>query len=105
MGLDIEGDESGRLGKLQHGLWKAVIDIPPPRAPPFDIETFEPVEPPRRGAGGGPGKGRAAMAGHPRMDSGRRGGTSFDLFDQRPDSGKPVEIPLEDGETLVLDSD
>ena len=27
----------------------------------------------------------------------------FDLFDQRPESGKPVEIPLEDGYTLVLD--
>ena len=29
----------------------------------------------------------------------------FDLFDQRPDSGKPVEIPREDGSILVLDSD
>ena len=29
-----------------HGLWESVIDIPPPPDPPFDIETFEPVEPP-----------------------------------------------------------
>ena len=28
-----------------HGLWEGVIDIPPPPAPPFDIESFEPVEP------------------------------------------------------------
>ena len=30
---------------------------------------------------------------------------SFDLFDQRPASGKPVEIPREDGNILVLDGD
>ena len=29
----------------------------------------------------------------------------FDLFDQRPESGKPVEIPREDGTILVLDGD
>ncbi len=28
-----------------------------------------------------------------------------DLFDQRPDSGKPVEIRHEDGSILVLDLD
>jgi hypothetical protein len=28
-----------------------------------------------------------------------------DLFDQRPKSGQPVEIPLEDGYILVLDGD
>jgi hypothetical protein len=33
------------------------------------------------------------------------GEPSFDLFDQRPDSGKPVEIPREDGSILVLDSE
>ncbi len=30
---------------------------------------------------------------------------SFDLFDQRPASGKPVEIPREDGTILFLDPD
>ena len=30
---------------------------------------------------------------------------SFDSFDQRPDSGKPVEIRREDGSILILDSD
>ena len=29
-----------------YGLWEGVIDIPPPPKPPFDIETFEPIEPP-----------------------------------------------------------
>ncbi|MCX6878671.1 MAG: hypothetical protein NTW21_33395 [Verrucomicrobia bacterium] len=38
------------LGKRRilrlYGLWEGVIDIPPPPRPPFDIETFEPIEPP-----------------------------------------------------------
>ena len=29
----------------------------------------------------------------------------FDLFDQRPASGQPVEIPREDGPILVIDPD
>jgi hypothetical protein len=29
-----------------HGLWERIIDIPLPPDPPFDIETFEPIEPP-----------------------------------------------------------
>ena len=29
-----------------YGLWEGVIDIPPPPKPPFDIKTFEPIEPP-----------------------------------------------------------
>ena len=29
-----------------YGLWEGIIDIPPPPRPPFDIETFEPIEPP-----------------------------------------------------------
>jgi hypothetical protein len=28
------------------GLWEGIIDIPPPPAPPFDVETMEPIEPP-----------------------------------------------------------
>ena len=33
------------------------------------------------------------------------GEPSFDLFDQRLSSGKPVKIPREDGSILVLDLD
>ena len=40
-----------RPGEIQfflrlHGLWEGVIDLPPSPDPPFDIETFEPIEPP-----------------------------------------------------------
>jgi hypothetical protein len=39
-----------RPGELEfflrlHGLWEGVIDIPPPPDPPFDIQTFEHIEP------------------------------------------------------------
>ena len=74
-----------------HGLWEGVIDIPPPPDPPFDIDTFEPIEPPWQ-----------AICEWIPDDDAEPGG---DLFDQRPDSGKPVEIPREDGTTLVLDGD
>ena len=62
-----------------HGLWEGIIDIPPPPDPPFDIETFEPIEPP----------GQAIREWIPDDDA----EPSFDLFDQRPTSGQPVEIP------------
>jgi len=29
-----------------HGLWEALVNIPPPPDPPFDIDTFEPLDPP-----------------------------------------------------------
>ena len=74
-----------------HGLWEFVIDIPPPPDPPFDIETFEPVEPPWQ-----------AIREWIPADDGEPG---YDLFDQRPGAGQPVEIPREDGSILVLDSD
>ena len=45
------------------------------------------------------------MAGDPRMDPDDDAEPSFDFFDQRPASGKPVEIPREDGSILVLDPD
>ncbi len=72
-----------------HGLWEGVIDIPPPPDPPFDIETFEPIEPPWQ----------AIREWIPDDDA----EPSFDLFDQRPTSGQPVEIPRADGTILVLD--
>ncbi len=54
-------------------------------------QTFEPIEPPRQ-----------AIREWIPDDDAEPGG---DLFDQRPDSGKPVEIRREDGSILVLDSD
>ena len=85
-----------RPGEIQfflrlHGLWEGVLDLPPPPDPPFDIETFEPIVPPWQ----------AIREWIPDDDA----EPSFDFFDQRPDSGKPVEIRREDGSILVLDSD
>ncbi len=74
-----------------HNLWEPVIDIPPPPLPPFDIETFEPIEPPWQ----------AIRQWIPADDDEQ----ALDFFDQRVQRWKPVEIPLEDGSILVLDSD
>ncbi len=74
-----------------HNLWEPVIDIPPPPLPPFDIETFESIEPPWQ----------AIRQWIPADDDEQ----ALDLFDQRVQRWKPVEIPLEDGSILVLDSD
>ena len=74
-----------------HGLWEGVIGIPQPPDPPFDIETFEPIEPPWQ----------AIREWIPDDDA----EPGDDLFDQRPDSGKPVEIRREDDSILVLNGD
>jgi hypothetical protein len=29
-----------------HGLWEGLVNIPPPPDAPFDIDTFEPIDPP-----------------------------------------------------------
>ena len=78
---------------LRHGLWGSVTDIPPPPDPPFDIETFEPIEPPWQ----------AIREWIPDDDA----APDFDLFDQRlelrlrpPWAG---EAPRKDGCILVLD--
>jgi hypothetical protein len=68
-----------------------VIDNPPPPGPPFGIETFEPIELPWQ----------AIREWIPADEA----EPSFDLLDQRPASGRPVEIPREDGSILVLDGD
>ena len=83
-----------RPGEVQfflrlHGLWEGVLDLPPPPDPPFDIETFEPIEPPWQ----------AIREWIPDDDA----EPGFDLFDQRPAAGRPIEIPREDGNILVLD--
>ena len=79
-----------------HSLWEGSIDIPPPPDPPFDIETFEPIEPPWQ----------AIREWIPANDD---AAPDFDLFDQRlelrlrpPWAG---EAPREDGSILVLDLD
>jgi len=74
-----------------HGLWESAIDIPPPPDPPFDLDTFEPIEPPWQ-----------AIREWIPADDDEQGP---DLFDQREESWKPAEIHLEDGSILVLDSD
>ena len=35
-----------RPGTSPHGLWKAIVALPPPPDPPFDITTIEPIETP-----------------------------------------------------------
>ena len=67
-----------------------VIAIPPLPAPPFEIDTFEPIEPPWQ----------AIREWIPDDNS----ETGADFFDQHAESGKPVEILREDGPILVLDS-
>jgi len=78
------------------GLWESAIDLPPPPDPPFDIETFEPIEPPWQ----------AIREWIPANDD---AAPDFDLFDQRlelrlrpPWAGV---APREDGSILVLDLD
>jgi len=71
-----------------HGLWQSAFDIPPPPEPPFDIETFEPIEIPWQ----------AIREWIPDDDE------DPGLFDQRLESRPSVvEIRREDGCILVLD--
>ena len=63
----------------------------PPPDPPFDIDNFEPIEPPWT----------AIREWIPDDDA----PPDFDLFDRRANSAKPVEIPLEDSYILVIESD
>ena len=48
---------------------------------------------------------RATLAGHRGWIPGDDGQPSFDLFDQRTECQKPVEIPLGDDRILVPDPD
>jgi hypothetical protein len=75
-------------------MWECLINIPPPPDPPFDIETFEPIEPPWQ----------AIKQRLPADDD----EISFHWQDahQRNESPwKPEEVPLDDGRILVLDAD
>ena len=76
------------------GLWEGLINIPPPPDPPFDIETFEPIEPPWQ----------AIKQWIPADDN----EPSFhwqDAHHSNESTWKPREIPLGDDRILVLDAD
>ena len=75
------------------GLWEALISLPPPPEPPFDIETFEPIEPPWQ----------AIRAWIP-ADDDEAPTDTLELWDQTTGTGwKAPEIDLGDGRTLVLE--
>lgn len=40
----IERREEVEFFLRLHGLWEGVLDIPPPPAPPYDVETLEPLD-------------------------------------------------------------
>ena len=75
------------------GLWQGLISLPPPPEPPFDIETFEPIEPPWQ----------AIRAWIPADDDESPTDTR-ELWDQTTGTGwKAPEIDLGDGRTLLLE--
>ena len=70
------------------------INIPPPPDPPFDIDTFEPIEPPWQ----------AIKQWIPTDDD----EPSFhwqDTHHSNESQWKPREVPLDDDRILVLDVD
>ena len=83
-----------------YGLWEGVIDIPPPPRPPFDIETFEPIEPPWQAIK------EWIPDDEPNLNwfnQPRKAPEPYpDWFDQSP-VWKPEEIHLDDGRILVLE--
>jgi len=109
-----------------YGLWEGVIDIPPPPKPPFDIETFEHIEPPwqaikewipddepnldwfnqprKQPSEPNPDwfdqSAQGALASRQRVSD--DGDPAIDWFDQSP-AWKPLEVPLADGRILVLE--
>jgi len=68
-----------------HGMWEGVLDIPPPPAPPYDIETMEPIRVPALFR-------RAQQEDSETLDASR-------IPCQTP------ELPLDDERILVLDGD
>jgi len=71
-----------------HGLWEGILALPPPPRPPFDIETMEPLDVP-------PHWGWSDEIEPPPEDWWR----GDDLEWQAP------ELPLDDGQVLVLDAE
>ena len=75
------------------GLWEGLLSLPPPPDPPFDIETFEPIDPPWQ----------AIRAWIP-ADDDESGTDTPERWDQTTGTGwKAPEIDLGDGRTLVLE--
>jgi len=80
-------------GQLFRGLWEGLVSLPPPPDPPFDIETFEPIDPPWQ----------AIRAWIP-ADDDESGTDTPERWDQTTGTGwKAPEIDLGDGRTLVLE--
>lgn len=70
-----------------HGLWEGLISLPPPPAPPFDIETMEPLDIPVHCSW-------SAQIDPPPDD-----------WWQDPPAWEAPELALDDAYTLVLDGD
>jgi len=83
-----------------YGLWEGIIDIPPPPRPPFDIETFEPIEPPWQAIKEWIPDDEPDLTwfNQPRKPS----EPDPDRFDQTS-RWKAPEVPLDDGRILVLE--
>jgi hypothetical protein len=83
-----------------YGLWEGIIDIPPPPRPPFDIETFEPIEPPWQAIKEWIPDDEPDLTwfNQPRKPS----EPDPDWFDQSL-AWKAPEVPLNDGCILVLE--
>ena len=71
-----------------HGLWEGVLALPPPPCPPFDIETMEPLDIPQQW-------GWSDEIEPPPEDWWRGEVAAW----QAP------ELPLDDGQVLVIDAD
>ena len=72
---------------------KALISLPPPPEPPFDIDTFEPIHPPWQ-----------AIRGWIPNDEDEEPEAHLEFWDQSPtQSWTAPEIDLGDGRTLVLE--
>ncbi len=76
------------------GLWEGLINIPPPPDPPFDIETFEPIEPPWQ-----------AIKQWIPADADEPAFRWQDTHQSNECAWKPKEVPLGDDRVLVLDAD
>ena len=83
-----------------YGLWEGIIDIPPPPRPPFDIETFEPIEPPWQAIKEWIPDDEPDLTwfNQPWKPS----EPDPDRFDQTS-TRKAPEVPLDDGRILVLE--
>jgi hypothetical protein len=80
------------------GMWEGLINIPPPPDPPFDIETFEPIEPPWHAIKQWiPADDDEVVAG------GSDPGWAAHHSNESP--WKPKEVLLDEDRILVLDAD